>query len=38
MKAHMPQTDTLIDWPEEGVARAPYAVFSDPDVYAAEMR
>ena len=34
----MPETDTLIDWPEEGVARAPYAVFSDPDVYAAEMR
>ena len=34
----MADTDTLIDWPEEGVARAPYAVFSDPAIYAAEMR
>lgn len=26
-----------IDWPEGGATRAPYAVFSDPEVYAAEM-
>ena len=37
-RPEMAQTDTLIDWPEEGVARAPYAVFSDPEIYAAEMR
>ncbi len=34
----MAETKTLVDWPEEGVARAPYAVFSDPAIYAAEMR
>ena len=34
----MADTGTLIDWPEEGVTRAPYAVFSDPGIYAAEMR
>ena len=27
----------LIEWPEEGVTRAPYAVYSDPDIYEAEM-
>lgn len=27
-----------IKWPAEGVARAPYAVFSDPEIYALEQR
>src|ERR1700704_5799634 len=27
-----------VTWPEEGVSRVPYAVFSDPEVYALEQR
>jgi anthranilate 1,2-dioxygenase large subunit/terephthalate 1,2-dioxygenase oxygenase component alpha subunit len=29
---------TLVTWPAEGVARAPYAVFSDPQIYELEQR
>ena len=31
-------TDTpLFDWPAEGVRRTPYLIYSDPDVYQAEL-
>ena len=33
----MENDQTLVDWPEDGVTRAPYVVFSDPAVYEAEM-
>ena len=33
----MADPQALIDWPEDGVTRAPYAIFSDPAVHAAEM-
>ena len=33
----MDQRVPLFDWPEEGVRRTPYLVYSDPDVYEAEM-
>ncbi len=33
----MESTQALVDWPEDGITRAPYAVFSDPAVYEAEM-
>ncbi len=33
----MDQNRPVVAWPEEGVTRAPYAVFSDPAVYDAEM-
>ncbi len=33
----MDQDQALISWPEEGVTRAPFAVYSDPRVHEAEM-
>jgi phenylpropionate dioxygenase-like ring-hydroxylating dioxygenase large terminal subunit len=33
----MDQDQALISWPEEGVTRAPFMVYSDPAVYEAEM-
>ena len=33
----MDQHASLFDWPEEGVRRTPYLIYSDTDVYEAEM-
>jgi anthranilate 1,2-dioxygenase large subunit len=32
------RADPLVRWPEEGVTRVPFQVFSDPAIYAAEQR
>ena len=34
----IPNRPPLIDWPEEGVARAPYRVFRDREIYEAEQQ
>ena len=34
----MDQRVPLFDWPEKGVRRTPYLIYSDPDVYEAEMQ
>ena len=34
----IPNRPSLIDWPEEGAARAPYRVFRDRDIYEAEQQ
>lgn len=33
-----PHRSSLIDWPKEGIARAPYQVFRDRDIYEAEQQ
>jgi len=34
----MDQVEALVTWPDEGITRAPYVVYADPEVYAAEMK
>ena len=34
----IPNRSPLIEWPEEGVARAPYRVFRDREIYEAEQQ
>ena len=34
----MDQVQALVEWPEDGVIRTPYVVYSDPEVYQAEMK
>lgn len=34
----MDQVQALVEWPEDGVIRTPYVVYSDPEIYQAEMK